>query len=555
MNDINFVSRGANLGKIFNSIKKKIGLYSIALTLYLPLIVFFGKLLTDCDLLVKLWTFLSSKLFINTLSFSVKEALLSACLSLLLAFPGAYFFGNFDFPGKRLLRSIMILPFMMPGILIVLGLVIFYGNNGFFNQFLASVSNNQLKFAGLYGFWGIILAHSLYNFPFCIRVLSESWERINPNLKEAAAMLGSSKLNTWRRVTLPLLMPTLSYLFFLVFTYSFLSFTIVLVFGGYLYKTFEVLIYIEYNNKLQFEQAAIIILLQTIILAVILLLQSFIGKRVQYQSKLVGQLAALNWQTTRLQTVTFISYGLFLILFFVSPFLAIIYKSFFQTEILSIANYRNLFTTAFSFSVGQPFLIVLRDSILLGGFASLIVVCIAYYVARSRRHEPWGGVDLLFQLPIGISFMAFAIGLASIFGELLNYRLLIVWAHVFLAFPLVYSILRTARRELNESIIENAILLGSTPGQVFRRVELPLMRRPLSTAFAYGMAISLGDLAAVLVFGKGQLVTLSVAVYRLIGHYRFAQATALGSLLIFISLLLFLSVENSSIFIGSREDR
>ena len=148
---------------------------------------------------------------------------------------------------------------MLPGVLVVLGMVVFYGNNGALNHWLALLFPDRgWRFTGLYGFWGIILAHVFYNFTFCLRLTGEAWERINPALHEASALLGAGPFYTWRRVTLPLLAPTLLYLFLLVFLYSFLSFTVVLVLGGYLYKTFEVLIYIEYSSRLRFARAALI---------------------------------------------------------------------------------------------------------------------------------------------------------------------------------------------------------------------------------------------------------------------------------------------------------
>ena len=77
------------------------------------------------------------------------------------------------------------------------------------------------------------------------------------------------------------------------------------------------------------------------------------------------------------------------------------------------------------------------------------------------------------------------------------------------------------------------------------------MRKALSSAFAYGAALSLGDLAAVLVLGQGKVVTLAVAVYRLIGHYSFPQAIALGTLFILLAAVLFMVVEGGYRGFGS----
>ena len=128
-----------------------------------------------------------------------------------------------------------------------------------------------MAFTGLYGFWGIILAHVFYNFTFCLRLTGEAWE-------------GSTRPCTrlppcWGPGLTPgaghpaLLAPTLLYLFLLVFLYSFLSFTVVLVLGGYLYKTFEVLIHIEYSSRLRFARAALIAIVQLLLLAGLLYLQ------------------------------------------------------------------------------------------------------------------------------------------------------------------------------------------------------------------------------------------------------------------------------------------
>ena len=144
---------------------------------------------------------------------------------------------------------------------------------------------------------------------------------------------------------------------------------------------------------------------------------------------------------------------------------------------------------------------------------------------------------------MGISFLTFAFGLLKLVGHALPPALLIIWAQVFLAFPLVYALLRTARREWGEEMIEAAQCLGASGWELFRTVELPLMRKALSSAFAYGAALSLGDLSAVLVLGQGKVITLAVAVYRLIGHYNFPQAIALGTLFMLLAVVLFSLVE------------
>ena len=511
---------------------------------YLPVVTVLARIFIAEKIVAELLEFIHSGIFWNTLSFSAREAFLSAAFSLILALPGAYFFGNFDFPGKKLLRNFLVLPFMLPGILVVLGMVVFYGQNGVLNHWLLKLfPGSGLKFTGLYGFWGIILANVFYNFSFCIRVLGESWERIDPNLKEASAVLGCSRWHTFWRVTFPLLAPAFSYLFLLIFLYSFLSFTVVLVLGGYLYKTFEVLIYIEYNSKLNFNRATMIAGLQMAILAGILYLQNWLGRRIRLGGGLGRVLPKLSWRKRPRQSVIALCYALPAGLFLAGPLGAIMVRSLKRRGLpeseFTWGNYCQLFDEGFRFIVGNDLTEVLGVSITLALIVAVATTGTAYLLARGRRARPWQVGDLWLQLPIGISFLTFSFGIGLLARKFLPPIVLIIWAQMFLAFPLVYSLLRNAWRDLGESLLEVARTLGADRKRLFWTLELPLMRKPIATAVAYAMAFSLGDLAAVLMLGQGRVVTVSVAIYRLIGHYHFPRAVALGVLFMTVSVLLY----------------
>ena len=525
--------------------------YALLILFYLPVVVIIAKAFLRGGALAEFLLFVKSPVFLNTLVFSCQEAFFSSVCSLLVALPGAYFFGKYDFPGKKYLRSFLILPFMLPGILVVLSMVVFYGQNGAFNRMLALLfPGSGVRFTGLYGFWGIILAHVFYNFSFCLRLLGESWERIDPRLQEASATLGAGSVETFFRVTLPLLTPTISYLLILIFLYSFLSFTVVLVLGGFLYKTLEVLIYIEYNNRLNFDRAALIAGWQMLLLGGFLYMQLFFGRKMQKQAVFCRTLPRLAWKKNPLAVALAFSYSFFMILFFTAPLLSVLVRSFRERGLpeggFTLRNYQQLFSDGFRFAVGERFSVVLVSSLALSGVVATLAVGSGYYLARLGRDRAWGKKDLWLQLPLGVSFLTFAFGLFLLAGRKAPSWLLLVWAQFFLAFPLVYSILRTARRELGEELLEAAAALGASPHQAVWTIELPMMRRPLQTAFAYAMASSMGDLSAVLVLGQGEIITLPVAIYRLIGHYHFAQATALGTIFLLLSFLVFLLIEGYS---------
>jgi len=73
---------------------------------------------------------------IRILLFTLYQAALSTLASVLVALPGAYLLANYSFKGRRFIRALTTVPFVIPSILVVLGFVIFFGNNGFLNQLL-----------------------------------------------------------------------------------------------------------------------------------------------------------------------------------------------------------------------------------------------------------------------------------------------------------------------------------------------------------------------------------------------------------------------------------
>jgi thiamine transport system permease protein len=490
--------------------------------------------------------FLASPLFLRTLIFTLGQALLSAVASLVVAFPGAYFLGKYDFPGKSLIRSLMVLPFVLPGILVVLGFIVFYGQNGMLNS-LFKVLHLPFRFSGLYGWAGIILAHVFYNFPLCVRMIGESWERIDPAFLEAADVLGSRRWDRLGRVTMPLLAPSIMYSFLMAFVYSYLSFTVVLVLGGYLYRTFEVLIYVTLNHKMDLNSTQMIAMTQLILLSGIMVVIRRFGNQLLTTSPFRSGLRRLTWKGSPWTVVGLFCYLLLVAVVFGGPLVAVFVRSILHLGIegagLTIQNYTALFQPSFLYLAGKDFLAVFATSIGLAVGTGFTCLLLAYLSARSLKAKAEDRQDELAQMPLGISLLTFSFGLYILVGRVLPPIVLVFWAQIFMGFPLVYSLLRLARRELGDELLEAAAVLGANARWRWLGVEWPLLRPALGTGFAYAAAFSLGDLTTVLFLGEGNIVTLPMALYRLIGQYRFTQGLALGVIYIVSVLGLFLMIE------------
>ena len=97
--------------------------------------------------------------------------------------------------------------------------------------------------------------------------------------------------------------------------------------------------------------------------------------------------------------------------------------------------------------------------------------------------------------------------------------------------------------KIRPTLIDAARSLGAGPLRLFVKLELPLMRSALVAGAVLGFGISMGEINATLMLYNPRLVTLPVAIYRLISAYNFYGACALGSVLIAATVLTFLAID------------
>ena len=130
------------------------------------------------------WSFIKDFLYdswnLRVIFFSIYQAILSAFLSIIFGFPGAWLLTHYNFPGEHWFRKLTYLPFILPSILVVLAMVLFFGNNGWINRALMTLlGTDEPPVHFLYSLSGILIAHVFYNFPLAMKIIADQWERIS----------------------------------------------------------------------------------------------------------------------------------------------------------------------------------------------------------------------------------------------------------------------------------------------------------------------------------------------------------------------------------------
>jgi sulfate transport system permease protein len=135
---------------------------------------------------------------------TVGASLAAATINAIFGMLVAWVLVRYPFPLKRAVDALVDLPFAMPTAVAGIALTAVYSANGWFGRFLEP-AGIQVAFAPL----GIVVALTFIGLPFVVRTVQPVLQDLDIELEEAAACLGASRWQTFRRVTAPTILPAM----------------------------------------------------------------------------------------------------------------------------------------------------------------------------------------------------------------------------------------------------------------------------------------------------------------------------------------------------------
>jgi len=537
-----FSEMGTHLGELFLLFCP---LLFLAVAFFLPLwnVLSLGLKADGAYTLARFGELLSDPYVRYLFRFTLEQALLSSLLSLALGFPLGWLLARYRFPGREALRSFTLVPFVLPPITVALGFVLFFGNAGYLNRFLTGMFGlRSPPLRLLYSLWGIVLAHAFYNAPVFARFVATAWEAQDPEPLEAARTLGASPFWAFVTVTLPGILPAIFSAFSLVFVFCFLSFAIPLTLGGARYATLEVGVYLFARVHNEVPQAAALALLELLVslgFAYLYIRGGGIfsgrtsGGRPQGGIRLFSRPAHALW-------------GIYLFVaavLFLGPIGSVIADSFLRGG-PTLRWYGLVFSGTHSPYIGAAPLRAVGIGLLVGVVAAsgalVLGTAIAWGLRRLRRFPLARALEAVLLAPLAVSSVVLGLALLLSFRRpplslLAGTPWGIALAHLLLTYPFVVRLVRPLWDALDPQLYEAARTLGARPFVAFLTVELPLLARAFAAAWAFAFALSLGEMTAVAMLSRPGLVTIPFAIYQLIGGRQFGAASAMATLLIFLT--------------------
>jgi molybdate transport system permease protein len=142
---------------------------------------------------------------LDALRLSLVCATSATVLSLVFGVPLAWVLARARFPGRGLLRALVTLPLVLPPVVGGVALLLAFGRRGIVGQYLDAWFGFTLPFTTL----GVVVAETFVAMPFLIVTVEGAFRSSDRGFEEAATTLGASRLTVFRRVTLPLIRPSL----------------------------------------------------------------------------------------------------------------------------------------------------------------------------------------------------------------------------------------------------------------------------------------------------------------------------------------------------------
>jgi molybdate transport system permease protein len=203
---------------------------------------------------------LATPLVLQALRLSLVCSLGAVAVSVVLGVPLAFLLARVDFPGRNLVRALTTLPMVFPPVVGGVALLLAFGRRGLVGQWLDRAFGITLPFTTA----GAILAEAFVSMPFLIITVEAGLRAMDRRYEDAAATLGASRWTTLRRVTLPLVAPSLGAGIALSWARALGEFGATITFAGNLpgvTQTMPLAVYIALETDLEAAIALSLILL------------------------------------------------------------------------------------------------------------------------------------------------------------------------------------------------------------------------------------------------------------------------------------------------------
>lgn len=194
------------------------------------------------------WDQLRDPVTLDALRVSLICSVSATVLAVIFGIPLAWVLARVSFPGRRLARALVMLPMVLPPVVGGVALFLAFGRRGLVGQYLDDWFGLRLPFT----IGGAIMAETFVSMPFFVITVEAALRGFDRRYDDAAATLGASRWTSFRRVTLPLIAPSVAAGAALAWARALGEFGATITFAGNLQgktQTMPLAIFLEFETR------------------------------------------------------------------------------------------------------------------------------------------------------------------------------------------------------------------------------------------------------------------------------------------------------------------
>ena len=463
--------------------------------------------------------------FLNTL----RIAIASTFFAFLFAAPLGWINQRFDFPGKSVFSSVLVLPIMLPPFVGAIGFRQIFGQEGAFNALLRTIGllgpDKVIDWLGASREWGIVSLNALHLYPILYLNIIAALANMDPSLLEAAENLGSSGMRRAWRVTFPLILPGIFSGGSIVFIWAFTELGVPLMFDYYRVTPVQI-----FDGIRDIDSNPMTYALVTLTAAgagiIYLTARIFVGSPPAVMPVRGGSRNVITASGFR----GFVCAMPFLLVCSLAllPQLGVVFVSF------SKDWYKSIFPSALTFdhyinALGNHLTVpAIQNSLVYASLSTcldlFLGVAVAYFITRTRIPGR-SLLDVLAMLPLAVPGVVLAFGylaltrrgsIFSFLDPIKNPLMLLVVAYAVRRLPYVVRSTAAGFQQASVTLEEAAQSVGATPFRALWRITLPLIGGHLFSGALLAFAFAVLEVSDSLVLAQKQTdYPIAKAIYEL----------------------------------------
>jgi iron(III) transport system permease protein len=469
--------------------------------------------------------------FLNTLVVSVGGTL----GALLLGIPLAFFTTRYRIVGKSLLTTLATMGLLSPPFIGAYAWIMLLGRSGVVRTALVSIGINLPP---IYGPLGIILVYTLHYYPFVFLLTSGALATVDRSLEEAAENLGAVGARKFIRVTLPLVIPSVTAGALIAFMMCLSNFDTPMIIGGN-YRVLPTLAYNLFTSEMGQRPglASTVSIFLILCASAVIFLQRWVAGRRKYSSSLINKPYVKSLGGGKAVAAHLVCW--LIVALSSLPIAIVVYLSFKKTS-------GPVFKPGFSLdSYAQVFYqvpVTITNSLLFSA-VSVVVIVIAGtllgYVLARRRTVPAQVLDPLLMIPYIVPGTVIGIGFIIAFSRkplfLLGSATIVILAYFIRRLP--YSVRSGASilKQIDPALEEAGINLGASPSRTFRTVTLPLMLPGVLSGAIMSWVTAVNEISASILLYVGKTMTMPIRIYLSVMDGYYGPASALSTILLAVT--------------------